>query len=385
MPVTIPIRKRFKLVEKEIITREFPSHANIHVKVGDTVTPDKVIADYETSRGFRVFHVAQTLKVSGTQVKKYLKKQVGQKIYLGEILAKRHRIGPLKNYEVRSPINGVVQSVSDKGDVTVSILPVHVSQAALYWGVITKISDKDDGQSSQTSVDSAKAVTVSIETQMIYLYGVMGSGKKREGRLAVLCDATDFLLPHYIDVSSENAIIISGALVERGVLERALKIKTVGIVAGGIHLKDAASMGVKTADDPHYGTDIGITLILTEGFGPTSINHDQFTYLSQFNNRYVSIDGNGGFIAIPLKPDEVAAAPKSMVSGDTKELEPVAGMQVRLIGPTEFGKIGTIIEISGEREVLRSGVTDYMVTVSFPVDGKESSMKVPSGNLEIIS
>lgn len=382
MDIVLKKRHRTRTHHKEIITREFPANATIVVHEGDQVTPETVIAHYETSGGFRIFHLPELLHVSRRSVQKHLRKKAGDKIYTGEIIAAtggRGFLGFFKGREFKSPIDGTIASLSEHGDMTIKVLPQRVNQGSLYWGKVVSINQK-----TEKSEPQGGHASVAIETQILTLHGVMGSGRLREGRIAILCDASDFLLPQKIEQSSENAMLVCGSLIERGSLEKALSLKASGIIAGGIHLRDATAMGIRLPSAEAAGTDVGISIVATEGFGPATIGGDLFELCKKYEGRYATIFGNESIIAIPLKPEELPASQDNL--GTPKEETVVAktGMTVRLLVEGYFGKIGTVAEISSATSAAASGFTDYTLTVELGNEPKQR-VTVPASNVEAIA
>lgn len=382
MDIILKKRYRIKTHPKQVITREFPATATIVVHEGDTVTPETIIAHYETSGGFRIFHLAEILHVSKRNVAKHLRKKVGDKIYQGEVIAAvggRGFLGLFKGKEFKSPIDGTIASLSEHGDMTIKVLPQRVNQASLYWGNVVSINQ----QTGQNQPANGHA-SVAIETQVLTVHGVMGSGRLREGRIAILCDASDFLLPQKIEQSSENALLVCGSLVDRGSLERALSLKASGIIAGGIHLRDATAMGIRLPDSETIGTDVGISIVATEGFGPGTIGYDIFDACKKYEGRYATIFGNEATISIPLKPEEITGQIDTMETAKEETVSAKVGLPVRLLVDGYFGKIGVISDISTSTVTAASGFTDYTLTVEL---GRETKLRitVPASNVEAIA
>ncbi len=398
----IPLRQDILYKEKETVKYDFPDSAKIHVSVGQAVVPETVLADYDVSWGFRIFHVGDSIHAKGSAFKKAIKKQVGDKVFTGEIIAKQSTFFSLKHQVFKAPIDGIIESIDDNGDVMIRMFPQHMTQSSLYWGVVKAIN-KNTTKHAAVTEDTALAkgqVTVVIETQVAVLYGVMGSGKKRQGRITLACEASDFLLPQKMDERLENSIIVGGSLVDHGVLEKAIMLHASGIITGGIHLRDAAAMGMKVPQETQ-ATDVGTSIIVTEGFGTVSIGLEHFAMLSTYNGRYAIIDGNAASLTIPIQQQELVAAAKlqaqTVKAAATVEASP--GLLVRILEANTFGKTGKIKKISTRQELLGSGINAYTATVvlnaeksqateAAAVEKKSTTMQeltVPLQNLEAIS
>lgn len=361
MEYKVPLRKRVVFSENERITYEFPAHTKLHVKQGDDVTPETILAEYEVSWGFRIFHVGQALRLRSAAAKKSLQKQVGQRMYEGEVVAQTSSLLPFQKKQFKSPVDGILQSVTENGDITVSMLPQRVIQASLFWGNVEEVNQNQENDKKGLSTDSVKII---IKTQVAKLYGIMGSGKRREGRIVTVGAPSDFVLPQKMESSVENSIIVAGSLIEHGVLEKALLLKASGIIAGGIHLRDATAMGIKLPHDATEGTDVGITIVITEGFGPVSIGDVHYSLLSKYNGRYGIINGNTASLLIPLKLGEISKGQAKLEGEQASETIPLkTGMVVRILSQSEFGKIGVVKEIAKKPEMLASGLSELLISV----------------------
>lgn len=379
----MPTRILRQLKVHETITRKFPSEANIHVKVGDIVTPDTIVADYLRSSGFRVFHVAQELGIPAKQLEKYITKAVGKRVYEGEIIAQKKRLlGKPKVF--KTVVDGVIESIGHNGDVTLSMLPQKVTEAALFWGKVTAVETVNQVQQvpDGVQVPAVNDVVVAIETQVVVLYGIMGSGAVRNGRISVVASATDFVLPQAIEAGVDDTIIVCGSLVEHGVLEKAIKSNAKGIIAGGIHFRDAQAMGIRTPDSSMPGTDIGASIVITQGFGSVGISEVHYALLLRFAGRFGVIDGNNSTITIPIKEEEVEQirqiASETLVTATTIAV----GQKARILETPEFGKVGTITAIEDNLTTLPSGVQVQMVTLEL-LENQEK-VSVPITNFELL-
>src|SRR2546425_160401 len=77
-------------VEKDIITlihRSLRGRGQLNVSLGQEVTPELIIGSSTFSSGFRTINLGLLLSVSPADIRKYLKREEGQRIYRGELLA----------------------------------------------------------------------------------------------------------------------------------------------------------------------------------------------------------------------------------------------------------------------------------------------------------
>jgi len=77
-------------IEKDIVTRvhrTLKARGQLNISLGQEVAPDDIIGSCWVSSGFRILNLSQALSVSPAEAKKYLRREIGQKIYKGELLA----------------------------------------------------------------------------------------------------------------------------------------------------------------------------------------------------------------------------------------------------------------------------------------------------------
>lgn len=366
-PILMPVRKPVLIKSRLTVSHQVPAHAKVKVKVGDVVAPDTKIAEYETSWGYRVLHVATELKVSGAHVPKLLLKKVGDHVYQKEPLAKTASFLPFNRKTMHASVDGVIQSIAPNGDVTVSMPPEHIRQASLYWGTIKDIISSEQQihpkTQDQVSGSVSNTITIVVDTRVLTVTGMLGSGNRREGRITVASDAADFLLPQRLEDAWKNCIIVAGALLEHGVLQKALRLQASGIITGGIHARDAMGMGIRRQDEQYAGTDVGITIVATEGFGAAAMNEEQFAMLVRFNGRYGVLNGNALTLEIPIKEDEYESLPVQENEPEIPEMLPLTeGQNVRIVTGDDVGRVGKVLEIT-QSTVLASGLATQMVKI----------------------
>jgi len=360
----LPVRIRVLSHVQKTVQRVMPEHTEILVKKGDEVYPEKVIGLAKTAAGFRSFRLADLLDVKHPKdVRQYLVCKEGDKVYKGQQIAEKKGFLGIGTKVVTSPIDGVVQSFhEDTGRLTMGFLPSVVRIAAGMPGIVdTSETDR----------------SVSIHSTVTQVFGVLGAGRERAGFIKVTVKPDDFLLPANIEAVHAGSILVGGALITRDTLEKALAIGVAGIITGGIHLKDFESIGgEKVVQIGSVGTDVGLTILVTEGFGRIPMGEDIWGTLFRLNDRYALIDGETRSVVVP----EEGEGEKLPESVSLQEKEVAVGDSARIIAEPEIGTIGKVVSIGKEKELLDSGLSAYMVELQI---GKEKK-RVPAQNLEII-
>ena len=131
--------------------------------------------------------------------------------------------------------------------------------------------------------------------------------------------------------------------------------------------------------------DLGITLIITEGFGDIAMAERTFNLLSSREGADASVNGatqiRAGVmrpeILIPLKEEAKTQAAESPIADGQLTM----GRPVRIIRDPYFGQIGSVSGLPPEPHVLDSGSKARVLEVKF--DSGESVV-IPRANVELI-
>jgi len=354
-------RKRVVLRKTVLIRRKAQGQAKALVKKGEEVLPEAILLEGEAPAGFRSVNFAQKLRASPSQANQFLLKKPGQRVRRGEQLA--YKKGTLGFGEIRffSPLDGLIKDYNkETGVLLLQFLPKHERVFAGVWGVVEEVEGYE----------------VLLRTKVLEVYGVVGTGKLREGMIKVLAKPSDFLLSSQIDNDCHGRIIVGGAMVSSDSFSKALAVGASGIVTGGMHARDFWAAGGGTVSPLGQTSDVGISAVLLEGFGHLPFFDSIYQVFSQNANKIAFIDGDQAKISIPLaeKPEELS----NQEEGQLKKLE--VGDFVRIVGASNIGLYGKVKGILQEKMIFESGLEDYFVEVE---KGKEI-MKVPPSNLEIL-
>jgi hypothetical protein len=345
----LPVRPRFKDSTTADIERLLPGPGRILVQVGDRVEPEDVVGEAEISDGIRQINFSQMFGVKPSEVEKVLTKKKGEVVYKGEPLAKFKRFLGLRQQVYISPVDGVVDEVSD-GNVTIRFAPTEAKLAASFGGIVSSINE---GQS------------LTISTNAAIIKGVVGAGEQRFGKLKVVGKGGDFLLPQDLSADSTDKIVVGGAIVTADTIEKALAIGVRGLVTGGVNFHETLGWV--------QGKDAGLTIMALEGYGFHHINSDLLEELEKLNGRYATINGESATLSVAIDgqaKEDHPALYREVAVGDT----------VRVVAGAELGKTGKVEKISVDEIKLDSSLMDQVITVK--VDGH--NLVSPWQNLEIV-
>lgn len=339
------------------------------------VGPADILGEGQTFSGFHVINLSKELGVDPKKAPSYLKRQIGQTIFQGELLAQKTGIIKFGNKNILAPQDGILDSYdSTNGNLRIKLAIKKNKLVSGVYGVIDYINHQ--------------AGEIVIRTQATVIYGILGSGKEREGLLKIIGNAGDLITDNQISDDLKGKIIVGGGLILPNTLSLAMQMGVSGFITGGINVTDYKSInGGKIAVSKQW-SDIGITVLVTEGFGMASIGEDIFSILKAHDNRFVVIDGNNRRLILPTnKPESLNDTRKTklpetfceMLSGEISNINLEIGKKVRVISPSLLGMQGVIESIDKSETVLPSGVKTYLVTVA----GKKR-IRVPYQNLEMI-
>ena len=342
-------------VSKEVgfeLERKFPGPCKTVAKEGDKVEPESVVAHCEVSAGERLVKIAHDLGASAKDVRKYLLRKIGDRIYRGEIIARKKLLLGLGKKEIRSPADGVITEIDINGDLLVKFLPTPIRLVAGAGGTVAKVGGD----------------SIFIKTAGVKIKGYAGAGRIREGIIKNIGGPQEFITPQKITADCSGKILFGGSLLERAAIEKALTLGVHGIVVGGINHRDFLSLGV--------GSDIGITVLVTEGFGNTPIGKDIYEALKKLENQFGFVSGEAKNLLIPAELKSLQAAASSTFWRELKVNDVVRGFRQH----TE-DIIGTVQSLGDKEEILNSGLPAEIATVKF-LSGKV--VTVASANLEIV-
>ncbi|MEX0621499.1 MAG: hypothetical protein WD187_00685 [Candidatus Woykebacteria bacterium] len=349
-----PVTKRVKEKKKIILNRYYPGKCKLVVKIGQSVGDTDIIGHCEVSAGRRLIKIAHVLGVSGAAVQKYLTRRVGEKIYEGEILARRKGVLGLGKKEIKAPVDGLITEIDARGDLILQFLPKPVRLLAGASGKIKAVDDKK----------------IAIETIATQIHGFVSIGKEREGIISIVGNPKEFILPTRITQEAKGKILVGGALLEKGALEKAVTLGAVGIITGGMNYRDFESLG--------GGEDFGISIIVTEGFGTAPMGDDIFNYLSQRQGRFGFILGSENKLILPDLEEPAEVRELSTPTQVWRELS--VGDKVRYLRKESGDLLGVVKELPGE-QIINSGILAQVAKVAF---NSKQELLLPAANLEII-
>ncbi len=374
-------RKASTVISK---TRKLPIKGKVLVKEGERISYDTEVASTNLPGKVSVLNLALILELESTSgefeeerkslgLSKYLLKNVGDTCEAGEVIAMRKTFFGLYQRECKVPVTGTIEYVSDvTGQCLIREPPIPLALNAYIPGIVTKVIP-DEG--------------VVIETPAALIQGIFGIGEETHGELMVLSGSeNDALTEDQLSEECSGKIIVGGSIVDGPTLKKAVELGVKGIIVGGIKDADLTSflgysIGVAITGEER----MGLTLILTEGFGKMSMAVKTFNFLKEFEGKLACINGATQIRAGVIRPEIIIPLDESPSDGSEDEklhLEGLtSGLPVRIIGPPYFGAIGHVTDLPIDLQTVETESKVRVLEVELE-DG--SRVTVPRANVELI-
>ena len=351
--------------------RKLPLQGEVIAAVGDFVTRDQVVARTDLPGDVVALNLVNRLGCSPAEVPKYMLYGEGDVVREGEPLAETQPFIKWFKSTVNAPATGVVESISSvTGQVILRKEPRPVEVLAYIDGQIVEIFNGEG---------------VVVETRGAYMQGIFGVGGECWGPLHVAVGAPNEQLSS-LGEECAGKIVVVGSLITQDIIELARELGAVGLVGGGLHDQDLRALlgydlGVAITGDE----DIGLTVIVTEGFGEIAIANKTFDILKTCEGKETSISGATQIRAGVLRP-EIIVPQTAEVSYRTKAAEEgehgmSIGALLRVIRVPYFGRIGRVSSLPTELQEVESGARVRVLEVEFE-DGEKAV--VPRANVEMI-
>ena len=350
--------------------RELPIPGKVHVKEGDIVDYDTIVAEMEMLGEPHMVKVNLLLRVDAKDVGKQMLKEVGDEVKKGEVIAQYIALfGLIKRY-VMSPIDGILESVGASGWVTIRAPPVFVNLKAYIPGKVVEVIQEKG---------------VVIETNATFIQGIFGIGGETHGTLRILVDAPeDVLTAEMITSKEKGSVIVGGSYITLEAIRKAVEEGVAGIVVGGFDGDDLTKflgyeMGIAITGEE----EIGLTLVITEGFGRINISPHTFDLLKQFDGREACINGETQIRAGVIRPEIIIPHGESKYKSVDEELSSgmKPGTPIRIIRHPYFGLLGKVSSLPVELMVTEA--ESKMRVLEVELDNGRIVI-VPRANVEII-
>ena len=360
--------KRAMLVRK---TRRLPIPGKVLVEEGDEVDFKTIIARTELAGEPEIVKVAILLGVEPEDVPRYMTKKVGDEVKEGDVIAHYRAFFGLIKRDVVSPVDGVIESISDiTGQVVIRKPPVPLEVDAYIPGKVVEVLPNEGAV---------------IETNAAFIQGIFGIGGETHGVIKMAVDSPDEeLTADHISDDDRGAILIGGSLVTLDALRKGVEVGVSCIVAGGIRHRDLTEfMGEEIGVAITGHEEVGLTLIITEGFGKLRMSRRAFNLFKSFDGYKAAANGATQIRAGVMRPEVIIPHSEfyEEKSGDELAAGMVPGTPVRIIRAPYFGAIGRVHSLPIDLQQVETESYVRVLEVELE-DGR--IVTVPRANVEII-
>jgi hypothetical protein len=353
--------------------RILPLKGDVVVALGARISAETVVARTELPGPVKTLNVVNQLGIDAAQIDSVMLKKTGDAFKAGEVIAQNKPLFGLKFMQSRvvAEFDGTVENVSAvTGQVILRHPPRPVEISAYVDGVVD-------------AVHPAEGVT--MLTHGSFIQGIFGIGGETHGDLCMAATSPDQVLDERgIRPEHQNKIIVGGSLLTAGAFKRAKEVGARGVIVGGFHDKDLKDiLGYDLGVAITGAENLGLTLVMTEGFGQITMAQKTFDLLRSREGSRASINGTTQIRAGVMRPDVIipdeskAVAVDKAASGHaTESCDPV-----RCIREPYFGRIATVKRLIPELQIVDSGTKVRVLEVAF-ADG--TTAVVPRANIEMI-
>jgi hypothetical protein len=359
--------------------RILPIEGEVTVKAGDRVSADTVVAQTFMEGDVFPMKVASALGAQPKDLPGLMLSNVGDTVRKNEPIARSKGIFGMMRTEAKSSADGVIESVSDStGMVIVRGPRIPIEVRAYVAGTVVEV------------LPGEGAV---VENTVALVQGIFGIGGEVHGPVAMAGAAPDDELDaDDITPAMRGCVVVGGARMTAAAIRKAKDVGAAAIVSGGIDDQDLRDFLGHDIGVAVTGSErMGITLIITEGFGEIAMAERTFALLSGHAGRVASVNGATQIRAGVMRPEivvplaDAAAAgqgsgPAMSAGGATAGVLEI-GTSVRVIRDPHFGVIGTVTALPEQPAVLGSGSKARVLEVA-AAGGQR--LTVPRANVELI-
>ncbi|MDO5297222.1 MAG: hypothetical protein Q4F00_11470 [bacterium] len=354
------------------VERRLPLKGRVKVRVGERVSHEQIVAETEIPGRVEMINLAARLGLEADDLPSHMLCKVGDSVRQGQELARSESFWGLFKSSWPAPISGTLESVSEVSGQAVLRAPAQkVTVQAYVDGTVSSVL-KDEG--------------VIVETCGALVQGIFGVGGESAGIVhCAVKEPGETLTPELIRSEYRGSVVIGGSLLTLQAVRRALEVGVNGLVAGGIDdetLKEILGYDLGVAITG--SEQLGLTLIITEGFGSIAMAQRTFELFKRHEGELASISGATQIRAGVIRPEIIipssGAAQKESQAPPELSLE--VGAVVRLIREPHFGALATVSSLPAELVSIPTGARVRVAEIKLQ-DG--SRMLIPRANLEIIA
>ena len=352
--------------------RRLPLKGHVRVMLGDAVGPDTVVASTNLPGNVQMLNLAAKLALDPTRVPESLLRPIGSTVRQGEVVAQGKSLFGLLSQRAQAPVDGTIESVSSiTGQLILREPSIPIAIHAYVRGTIAEI------------LPGEGAV---VEAEAALMQGIFGVGGETFGPLSVVARSPDDeLTPERIDESHRGRVVVGGCYASHATLMRARDLGVTAVVVGGFDDHDLRQLLGRDLGVAITGSEeLGLTLVLTEGFGRIPMAERTWRLLASHDGEQASVSGATQIRSGVLRPEVLVPHTRSAAQASAAAVH--AGLEVgsllRVIREPYFGRIAHVVELPVELQALETEARVRVARVQFSDDGSRAI--VPRANVELI-
>ncbi len=358
------------LVRRE---RRLPLKGDVVVREGQHVDAGTVVARTELPGNVHSVNLASKLSIDPARVAAALRHAVGTAVRKGDTIAVAKSLFGLMRQTAEAPVDGTLETVSTvTGQLMMREPPIPVEVCAFVKGVVAHVMPHEG---------------VVVEARAAFLQGIFGVGGETFGRIEIASSGPDRRLePGDVKPEHRGAVVVGGSHVSHAALMRAREVGAVAVVAGGFDDRDLRLLLGRDLGVAITGAEeLGLTLVLTEGFGAIRMAERTWKLLASHRGHAASVSGATQIRAGVMRPEILV--PLEGFAGNPTADDHAGGLEIgsllRVIREPYFGRIGKVVELPPELRALESEAEVRVLVVQFADD--DTRAVIPRANVELIS
>jgi hypothetical protein len=342
------------------------------VQLGQAVTAQTPVARTELPGDATPMNFSKVLAVSPAEVASCLKVTPGSAVVAGQRLAEKAGLFGWFRSEVLSPVNGTLESVSSvTGQAILRGAPQAIELLAYLQGTVTEVIPQRGCQ---------------IQADVALIQGIFGIGGEAYGLLQPISpNPQSDLHPEDLTAAHRGHVVVAGRRMTKAAVDRARQLGVSAIIAGGIDDQDLKDiLGYDLGVAVTGSESLGITLIITEGFGEIAMAQRTFDLLQRHQGRPVAVNGTTQIRAGVLRPEVVIPLTESGLAEPLHQPQPPilqCGASVRIIREPDFGALAKVTGLPTEPQWLASESKARVVQLQLQ---DNRVVTVPRANVELI-
>ena len=355
------------------LRRLLPIPGEVLVERGRNVRARDVVARTYLPGDVTPINLANALAISPADVPAALLVGEGERVEVGQVIARSKGIFGLFKSEYKAKVAGTIEAVSGvTGQLIIRGEPRPIEVLAYLTGQVVEVIPREG---------------VVIEADVTYVQGIFGIGGEAFGTIRMACAShVEELTADLIKPDMADCVVVGGARMTGDAVRKAIDVGAAAVVSGGMDDQDLREILGYDLGVAITGSErIGATLIITEGFGEIAMAERTFKLLASREGDEAAVNGatqiRAGVmrpeIVVPLSEEEKAEVVEERHTAGILEV----GASVRIIRDPHFGLIGTVSALPPEPRVLESESKARVLEVRTE---NGQTLVVPRANVELI-